>query len=157
MRKKILMVHRMNFILGFSCICACICIWMPLVWFLYSFGYVEEPDHQADYGSFTMDPTASFDGKLNAECTPERWNGNNELTRRIRVDIKNAETKKTVYSFSPARVWDFWGICWESDSYDLWIQSGDTGVHCYEYEDGEWVYDPDAVRPEDIVSKYDKK
>ena len=128
---------------------------MPLLWFLYGFGYMEEPDYQADYGSFTIDPTTSFDGKLTAECTPERFNGENRLTRQMRVDIKNTETKETVYSFSPARVWDFWGICWESDSYNLWIQSGDTGIHCYKYEDGEWVYDYDAVRPADIISKYD--
>ncbi len=147
LRKKIFSITILVF--------AGICILIPLVWFLYDFSHREEPVRQEDYGSFTTQTVVSYDGKLSAQCTPEKYNGRNKLTRQIRIDIKNTETKETVYSFFPARVWDFWGICWESDSYNLWIQSGDTGVHCYKYEEGEWIQDYDAVRPADIISKYD--
>jgi len=61
-----------------------------------------------------------------------------------------------VNSFKPCRNADFWGICWENDSYDIWVQSGDIGVVCYSFNDGIWNLDESAVRPDYIVSKYDK-
>lgn len=63
---------------------------------------------------------------------------------------------EAVFSFTPARASDFWGICWETDTYNIWIQSGDIGVICYAYADGNWEVDPTAIRPDSIVSKYDK-
>lgn len=75
----------------------------------------------------------------------------------IVVSIYDAETDEFVGDFCPARARDFWGICWESDSYNIWTQSADIGIYCYVYEDGRWIRDENAVRPEDIVSKYDKR
>lgn len=73
----------------------------------------------------------------------------------MKVSIIDTGNKKEVFSFIPARARDFWGICWESDSYNIWIQSGDIGVICYKCEDEIWVQDESAIRPDDIVSKYD--
>lgn len=115
-------------------------------------------ENEEKWGSFTAEKTYSYDGKYYAECEPELFY-ESELTRRMCVDIWESETKEKVFSFYPARSWDFWGICWESDSYHIWIQSGDTGVFCYLYKNGVWQmdYSADRVRPENIVSKYDVK
>ena len=71
------------------------------------------------------------------------------------VSVYDTETDQFVTDFSPARSRDFWGICWESDSYNIWTQSADIGICCYVYQDGQWVRDENAIRPENIVSKYD--
>ena len=74
--------------------------------------------------------------------------------RYIKVSIY--ETKTQVDYFYPTRAWDFWGICWENDTYNIWIQSADIGIYCYKYEDDQWQKDASAERLEYIVSKYDK-
>lgn len=79
-----------------------------------------------------------------------------EHAEQIIVSVYLTENDELVFSFNPARAWDFWGICWESNSYNIWIQSGDIGIYCYAYEDDQWYVDENAVRPDDIVSKYDK-
>jgi hypothetical protein len=38
----------------------------------------------------------------------------------------------------------------------LWIQSGDIGIKCYGMADEVWSIDDDALRPDYIISKYDK-
>ena len=64
-------------------------------------------------------------------------------------------------SFTPDKAYSHDGTLYavqgtrESGTHNLWIQSGDTGTVCYTYKDGGWEPDPSAVRPEDIVSKYD--
>ncbi len=99
------------------------------------------------WGSFTSRKTESYDGKYYATQTKHE--------KAIKVTVYEKETDKEVYSFTPARSMDFWGICWESDSYNIWIQSGDIGVYCYKYTDNKWELDKQAERPADIISKYD--
>lgn len=108
----------------------------------------------ANRGSFTPDKTYSYDEKYYAlqsvvEDDPDA------LARYIKVTVYSSDTGEAVAEFNPARARDFWGICWESDSYNIWTQSADTGIFCYVYQDGEWTLDADAERPPDIVSKYD--
>ena len=107
--------------------------------------YVEDED----LGSFTMDDTYSYDGKYYA-FTVMPLDEPDAL-----VTVCSCETDETVYTFTPARSSDFWGICWEGDSYNIWIQSGDIGCVCYKYADGEWILDENAVRPDYIISRYD--
>ena len=107
---------------------------------------------EEDWGSFTPDKTYSYDNTFYAVQSVEKGKD----VRWIIVDVYKTETDEKVYSFSPARAWDFWGICWESDTYNIWIQSADIGVLCYEFKDNEWVLNENAVRPKDIISKYDK-
>ena len=71
----------------------------------------------------------------------------------ITINDKNNELVDMII---PCRKSDFWGVCWENDNYNLWIQSGDVGVVCYSLKGGDWVLNSDAVRPDYIVSKYDK-
>lgn len=107
-----------------------------------------------EWGSFTPYKTYSFDNKFYAVQTVDKKN-KDKFTSDIVVSVYDTETDELVGEFRPARAWDFWGICWESDSYNIWTQSSDIGTYCYVYRDGRWVRDEKAVRPEDIVTRYD--
>ncbi len=115
--------------------------------------YGGTPSYSEEYGSFTPEDTYSYDGKLVAHQKVEKDAG----VKNIIVEIKDSQTGELAGSFSPARAWDFWGICWENDSYNIWTQSGDVGVYCWRYQDGVWECDfSHPERPEYIISKYDK-
>lgn len=107
--------------------------------------------YESNYGSFTADKTYSYDNAFYAVQEVELHND----VRIIRVCIYEADTDTLIYSFCPARARDFWGICWESDTYNLWTQSADIGIYCYKYDNNQWIVDKTAVRPPDIISKYD--
>ena len=99
-----------------------------------------------EYGSFTIRKTASYDGKYYAFMTQD--------DQMIVVNICTGDDEE-VFTFNPCRKSDFWGICWENDSYNLWVQSGDLGIICYTMSDEVWSADDSAVRPDYIISKYD--
>lgn len=105
----------------------------------------------ADWGSFTAEKAFSFDNKYYATQTVEKI----EDIGYINVNIYLNETDEKIYSFTPARASDFWGICWENSSYNIWTQSADGGMSCYEHNDNEWVLNKSAVKPKYIISKYD--
>lgn len=104
----------------------------------------------AEWGSFTAEKTFSYDKQYYA--VQEIFEEND--IRFIDVRIYSADNT-LIDSFKPARASDFWGICWEKDSYNIWIQSADVGVLCYSYDDNEWIVNTSAVRPDYIISKYD--
>lgn len=107
---------------------------------------------EENWGSFTPDKTYSYDEKYYAlQSVYEDEFG----SRIIKVTVYSSGTDEVIAEFSPARARDFWGICWESDTYNIWTQSADIGIFCYVYQDGAWIRDEDAKRPPDIVSKYD--
>ena len=113
----------------------------------------EEIDVKETVGdSFTVEKTYSYDGEFYAIC--EVTQDNEMMTEYITVVVYNKEDRE-VDSFEVARKRDFWGICWENNNYNIWVQSGDVGVICYREEEGVWHRDENAKRPEDIVSKYD--
>ena len=99
-----------------------------------------------EYGSFTIEKTSSYDGKYYAYMT--------QHDQMIVVNIYS-EDDNEVFTFEPCRKSDFWGICWENDSYNLWVQSGDIGIICYTESDEVWSIDDSAVRPDYIISKYE--
>lgn len=104
-------------------------------------------DSKPQYGSFTVEKTSCYDGKYYALVTEDE--------QMIEITIYSSEDNE-VFSFEPCRKSDFWGICWENDSYNLWIQSGDIGIICYGMADEVWSINDDAIRPDYIISKYDK-
>ena len=106
---------------------------------------------ERQWGSFTAEKTNSFDDVFYALQTVEE----KDDASYIVVDVYKTENDEKIYSFSPARASDFWGICWEETTYNIWIQSADVGVLCYEYQDGCWGLNKNAVRPKEIISKYD--
>lgn len=73
------------------------------------------------------------------------------------MSVYLSSTGEPVDSFSPARASDFWGICWEKDTYTIWTQSADVGNHCYEYSDGAWVRQDARSVPDYIISRYNKE
>ena len=105
------------------------------------------------WGSFTPEKTYSFDHRYYALQTVE--NPTRTGSGMIRVTICLTETDEAVFSFLPGRSWDFWGICWERDSYNIWTQSADTGCHCWEYLDSCWQQTETLKLPDYIVSRYD--
>lgn len=115
----------------------------------------ESSDDSENWGSFTADISYSYDGRYYAvqevEYPDELIN-----VKYVKVSVYDTETDEPIFSFYPARAFDFWGICWESDSYNIWIQSGDIGIRCYRYDNMKWILDESAQRPDDIVSKYDE-
>lgn len=104
-----------------------------------------------NWGSFTPDKTYSYDGKYYALQSVVEG----EEAKMIRVSVYLADADQLVAEFEPARAWDFWGICWERDTYHIWTQSSDIGIHCYAYQDGAWTLDEDRERPSYILSRYD--
>lgn len=108
-----------------------------------------KPYHGVDLGSFTFEMAYSYDGKFYAV--------QNKTAEKdyINVSIYETDSNECVFSITPARASDFWGICWEKGSYNIWIQSADVGILCYEYENGEWSLNLQEERPEYIKSKYD--
>ncbi len=109
----------------------------------------EEPE--LFLGSFSMDKTYSGDLRFYALQTVRQ----DESYRVIVVTVYETASDAPVFSFTPDRASDHWGICWERYSYDIWVQSGDTGTSCWEYLDGEWKRGSGRVRPEYIVSRWD--
>lgn len=103
-------------------------------------------DSKPQYGSFTVEKTSCYDGKYYALVAEDE--------QMIVITIYSGDDKQ-VFSFEPCRKSDFWGICWENDSYNLWIQSGDIGIKCYAMFDEVWSINEDAIRPDYIISKYD--
>ncbi|MCM1262936.1 MAG: hypothetical protein NC313_09455 [Butyrivibrio sp.] len=104
-------------------------------------------------GSFTLDKVYSYDEKYYAIQEAEDTGSS---FKYIKVSIYESETNSLIFSFYPARALDFWGICWENDTYNIWTQSADIGIYCYKYDDEQWEIDYSAQRPEYIISKYDK-
>lgn len=105
-----------------------------------------------DWGSFTADQTYSYGEKYYASQSLVEG----EETQMVKVTVCLTDTDEAVAEFEPARARDFWGICWEEDTYNIWIQSGDTGTLCYAHHDGVWTLDESAERPSYVISKYDQ-
>lgn len=101
-----------------------------------------------EWGSFSPNKTTSYDNKYYALQTV---NDNDYIV----VTIYETETDEEVYSFSPARALDFWGICWESDTYNIWIQSSDIGDYCYKYDNDTWILDEEAEMPDYIITRHE--
>lgn len=105
-----------------------------------------------NWGSFTADKAYSYDGKYYATQSVVE----SEETQMVKVTVCLTDTDEVISEFEPARARDFWGICWEEDTYNIWIQSGDTGTLCYAHHDGVWTLDESAERPSYVISKYDQ-
>ena len=73
--------------------------------------FVKEAENM---GSFTFDRISSYDEKYYA-ISDKIEKGN------IAVSIYETENDVFVFSFEPVRASDFWGICWESSSYNIWV------------------------------------
>ena len=102
-----------------------------------------------EYGSFTRDKTYSYDGKYYAVF--------NESFGSFEIDVYSSDGY--VNAIMPQSYYDdfyegdFWGVCWENDSYNLWIQTKDGGTMCFSKNGDEWTLNEDAVRPDYIICR----
>ncbi|MDE5824678.1 MAG: hypothetical protein K2H91_08360, partial [Lachnospiraceae bacterium] len=88
---------------------------------------VYEAPQEEEWGSFTPDDVESFDGKFVAKQVVERRSfSDTQSINYVRVDVFDNESGELADSFYAERAWDFWGICWEKDSYNIWTQSADV-------------------------------
>lgn len=128
-----------------------ICSYMPC-WMLHS--HVPTKDELfKDFGSFTYLPTDSFDGKYRANINIEQRDGDYATT--VYVYIIDTESDETAEVIRTERAYDFWGICWDKGSYDIYVQSSDVGTYTLRYKDGTWQKDRETAIPDDIVSRVD--
>lgn len=106
-------------------------------------------DYKERYGDFSPERINSFDNEFYAQTMPL-------ATDMIEIQIFSAGGD-IVSEFQPCRSSDYWGICWEKDSHNIWVQSGDVGYVCYTQEGKEWVKAEGAVKPDYIHGKYENK
>lgn len=76
------------------------------------------------WGSYTAEKTYSYDRRYYSIQTV--------VDQAVNISVFETDTDKKIDCFSPARSSDFWGICWEKDTYNIWTQSADIGTCCYE-------------------------
>jgi hypothetical protein len=110
---------------------------------------VREDDRAAkekDYGSFTVERTYTHDKKYYAECTVQN-------SGMVLIAI-STNSNIRVSTFRPCRASDFWGISWEYDNYNLWIQSSDVGYICYSFNGTEWELNKEAVKPDYLIGRH---
>ena len=101
------------------------------------------------WGSYTAAKTYSHDRRYYAIQTV--------VNQTVDVSVFETNTDKKIDSFSPARSSDFWGICWEKDTYNIWTQSADNGTCCYEYKDDKWIRNESLKEPNYIISRYNEE
>lgn len=106
-------------------------------------------DYKERYGDFSPERINSFDNEFYAQTMPL-------ATDMIEIQIFSTGGD-IVAEFQPCRSSDYWGICWEKDSHNIWVQSGDVGYVCYTQEGKEWVKAEGAVKPDYIHGKYENK
>lgn len=83
----------------------------------------------------------SYDGKYSVSLS----SGQEEAI--ITVMSGNDE----VFVFSAGEYSTFWGICWDKNSYDLWLQYKGGDLVCYHMADETWEVDKRAEKPDYIV------
>ena len=108
----------------------------------------DKANKEKEYGSFTIERTYTYDKKYYAECLIQN-------SGMVLVEIYDRYNHR-IFTFKPCRASDFWGICWEYDSYNLWVQSADIGTICYSCNGEEWERNDKAVRPGYIIGRWDK-
>ena len=107
-----------------------------------------ETPQQSFWGSYTAEKTYSYDHKYSATQSVE--NG------MIKVSVFLVSSGELIDTFTPARSMDFWGICWERDTYNIWTQSADIGIYCFAFRDGKWERNEDTEAPSYIISRWDE-
>ncbi len=121
-------------------------------WALRSYVPTEEELFE-DFGSFTYLPTDSYDGRYRAELNIERREG--DLATTVYVYITDTQSAETAEVIRTERAYDFWGICWDKSSYDIYVQSTDIGTYTLRCTGGTWQKDLEAKIPDYIVSRVD--
>ena len=118
--------------------------WRPI------FEKVREDDKankEKQLGSFTLERTYTHDNNYYADC---RINDEGAVI----IDIYKRYPRQPVSSFSPCGKEDFWGMSWEYDNYNIWIQCDDAGTVCYSCKDEKWELNSEAVKPGYLIERW---
>ena len=116
--------------------------WCPI------FQKVREDDKankEKKLGSFVLERTYSHDKNYYAEC---RINNDGAVIIEVYERYHHV-----ISSFSPCGKEDFWGISWEYDNYNLWVQTDDSGIICYSCNDEKWERNNEAVKPGYLIER----
>lgn len=117
---------------------------------LFVFSGCGAPKAEEDYGSFTMDKTYCYDQAYYANTTRFK---NDEGEIVTVVDIFDASDDIIKHSIILDTSSEYWGFCWEEDSYNIWVQTAEDGVTCYKKDTFDWVIDENAEKPDYIIEK----
>ena len=95
-----------------------------------------------EFGSFTRDKTYSYDGKYYvAKFDPS--------FHEIDIYSSNGYVDAIILP-NPG---DYYGVFWEKDSYNLWIQEENGDILCYNMADEKWSLNENAVKPDYIICR----
>ncbi len=125
-----------------------LCLALAMVFLLSGCGL---SSREENLGVFTLKKSFSYDKKYYAVMDYVTYDG----VETAIVDVYLTVDDSRVQAIKVARSADFWGYCWEKDTHNIWVQSGDTGVFCYSLKGKKWKLNESAERPDYIVSKYD--
>lgn len=107
-------------------------------------GYVLYRDGDLDSDYYVLpklDGSDSYDGKYSVSLTAEN--------KEVLITVLSGTDE--VFVFSAGNESEFRGICWDKNSYDLWLQYQDGGLICYKMADETWEAANGAEKPEYIV------
>ena len=107
-------------------------------------GYVLYRDGELESDYYVLpklEGSDSYDGKYSVSLTSEDKD----------VSITVSSGADEVFVFSAGSESEFRGVCWDKESYDLWLQYQDGVLVCYSMNDGEWQLNSGAQKPDYIV------
>ena len=109
----------------------------------------KEAARQTMYGSFNVEEAKSYDNRFTAKCLI----GSGMVT----VQIIDNEKDSIVSSFKPCGKGDFYGVCWENDSYNIWVQAEGARFICYSMKDSRWDWEikEKARKPDYIKGRHE--
>lgn len=102
------------------------------------------------WGTFRPYDISSDDGRYMAHQEVVKEND----IWHVLVEVYDMETGLQTDKFYTQRARDFWGICWEPGTYNIWSQSADVGIQRFAYEDGTWGSGEFMNPPDTVISKY---
>lgn len=106
---------------------------------LYESGDLEsDPDYYVLPKLYDSD---SFDGKYTAKITTE--------DREVSITVLSGSDE--VFKIEAGKESDFRGLCWDKNSYDLWLQYQDGKLVCYHMADETWKAADGVEKPDYIV------
>ena len=86
---------------------------------------------EENLGVFTLKKSFSYDKKYYAVMDYVTYDG----VETAIVDVYLTVDDSRVQAIKVARSADFWGYCWEKDTHNIWVQSGDKGVYFFPFKE----------------------
>ncbi len=107
-------------------------------------GYMLYKDGELDSGYYVLPKLGgsdSYDGRYTAVVSSE--------DKKVMITVMSGSDEIAV--FSPGDESEWRGVCWDKNSYDLWMQYQGGVLVCYSMTDNGWEEDPGAEKPDYIV------